>query len=79
MAVSEIVMPLASNPYFSAGFGLFGVGSAAAAGRALTQVAVAAFKREYVTTLQVPGNDKVKCAELSSRSVGYKDDPGSVW
>ena len=65
MALTEIVMSLASNPYFSAGFGLFGVGSAAAAGRALTQVAVAAFKREYVTTLQVPGNDKVKCAELS--------------
>ena len=58
MAVSELLISLASNPYFSAGAGLFGVGSLAAVGRALGQVSVAAFKRHYVTRLEVPCNDK---------------------
>jgi len=52
------VTSLASNPYFSAGFGLFGVGSAAAVGRNAAKVASAAFKRHFVTTLEVPCNDK---------------------
>ena len=53
MALTEMFLSLASNPYFSAGFGLFGVGSAAAMGRAVAKVSVAAFKRNYITTLQV--------------------------
>ena len=53
MALSEMFMSLASNPYFSAGFGLFGVGSAAAVGRAVAKVSVSAFRRKYITTLQV--------------------------
>ena len=53
MALTEMFLSLASNPYFSAGFGLFGVGSAAAVGRAAAKVSVAAFKRNYITTLQV--------------------------
>ena len=59
MALTELVTSLASNPYFSAGFGLFGVGSAAAVGRSLAKISVAAFRRHYITTLQVPCNDKV--------------------
>ena len=58
MAVNELLVSLASNPYFSAGAGLFGVGSLAAVGRTLGQASVAAFKRHYVTRLEVPCNDK---------------------
>ena len=58
MAVSEILVSLASNPYFSAGAGLFGVGSLAAVGRTLGQISLAALKRRYVTSLEVPCNDK---------------------
>ena len=59
MALAELVTSLASNPYFSAGFGLFGVGSAAAVGRSLVKISAAVFRRHYITTLQVPCNDKV--------------------
>ena len=55
MAMTEMIMSLASNPYFSAGFGLFGVGTAAAVGRAVAKVSVSAFRRKYITTLQVHG------------------------
>ena len=48
-----MLMSLASNPYFSAGFGLFGVGSVAAVGRAAAKLSAAAFRRSYITTLQV--------------------------
>ena len=37
---------------------MFGVGSLAALGRTLGQISVAAFKRHYVTRLEVPCNDK---------------------
>ena len=52
MTLTEILMSLASNPYFSAGAGLFGVGTLAAVGRSLGQISVAAVKRHYVTTLE---------------------------
>ena len=52
-AVSELLASLAANPYFSAGFGLFGLGGLAAAGRIAGKVAVAAGKRRLLTTLQV--------------------------
>jgi len=58
MAVTEMILSLASNPYFSAGAGLFGVGSVAAAGRILAKISLSAFRRRYITTLQVPCNDK---------------------
>ena len=44
MALTEMMLSLASNPYFSAGFGLFGVGSAAAVGRAMAKVSMASFR-----------------------------------
>ena len=68
MAVAEIVTALAANPYFrylgdpapapsfpplSAGFGLFGVGSLAAVGRAGVVLGAAAFRRHWVTSMQV--------------------------
>ena len=58
MAVSEMLMSLATNPYFSAGAGLFGVGTLAAVGRTLGTISVSAFKKHYVTSLEVPCNDK---------------------
>ena len=47
MAVTEMILSLASNPYFSAGAGLFGVGSVAAAGRILAKV----FSRNIFTII----------------------------
>jgi len=55
---TELLTSLASNPYFSAGFGLFGVGTLATAGRALGVLGVAALRRHWVTTVEVPCNDK---------------------
>ena len=49
--MAEFIQALSDNPYFGAGFGLFGVGAVAAAGRKASQSAVLIFKRHYVTTL----------------------------
>jgi chaperone BCS1 len=38
MGISELVSGLSENPYFGAGFGLFGVGVGAAISRKLAQV-----------------------------------------
>ena len=38
MAIGEVVASLSSNPYFGAGFGLFGVGAVAALARRGAQV-----------------------------------------
>ena len=38
MGLAEVVSSLSDNPYFGAGFGLFGVGAAAAVGKKATQV-----------------------------------------
>lgn len=53
-----MIASLAANPYFSAGFGLFGLGTLATLGRAGALLTAAAFRRHWVTTLQVPCNDK---------------------
>ena len=47
----EWISVFSDNPYFSAGFGLFGVGALAAAGRRITNAGVVLFQRHYVTTL----------------------------
>ena len=47
----EIITSLSENPYFGAGFGLFGVGALAASGRKLSKFALAIFKRNFVTSL----------------------------
>ena len=46
-----IVSTLSENPYFSAGFGLFGVGAVAAGGRKLTSAGLVLFRRHCITTL----------------------------
>jgi len=38
MGIADLVSGLAENPYFGAGFGLFGLGAGAAVLRKLTQV-----------------------------------------
>jgi len=58
MALTELAASLASNPYFSAGFGLFGVGTVAALGRGVAQISIALGKRHMVSSVQVPCNDK---------------------
>ena len=47
----EWISVFSDNPYFSAGFGLFGVGALAAAGRRIANAGVVLFQRHYVTTL----------------------------
>ena len=47
----EWISVISDNPYFSAGFGLFGVGALAAAGRRMANAGVVLFQRHYVTTL----------------------------
>ena len=46
-----VVSTLSENQYFSAGFGLFGVGALAAAGRKLTTASLVLFRRHCITTL----------------------------
>ena len=45
------IATLSENQYFSAGFGLFGVGALAAAGRRLTAASMVLFRRHCITTL----------------------------
>ena len=40
MGLGEIIHSLSDNPYFGAGFGLFGVGAAAAIGKKGAQVSL---------------------------------------
>ncbi|TRY60961.1 hypothetical protein TCAL_05735 [Tigriopus californicus] len=58
MGAMDILASLSENPYFGAGFGLFGVGAAASIGRKSFQSMVLLFKRHYVTTLEIPVNDR---------------------
>ena len=46
-----IISTLTENQYFSAGFGLFGVGALAAAGKKLTSAGLVLFRRHCITTL----------------------------
>lgn len=58
MAWSELITSLSTNPYFGAGFGLFGVGASAAILRKGLQGATVLFRRHYMITLEVPCRDK---------------------
>ncbi|ENN79957.1 mitochondrial chaperone BCS1 [Dendroctonus ponderosae] len=58
MTVLEYFSGLAENPYFGAGFGLFGVGAGAAVLRKGYQTGLILFRRHYMITLEVPCRDK---------------------
>lgn len=58
MTITEYIGALSDNPYFGAGFGLFGVGAGAALLRKGLQGALILFRRHYMITLEVPCRDK---------------------
>ncbi|KAK6632473.1 mitochondrial chaperone [Polyplax serrata] len=58
MTVIDYVESLSGNPYFGAGFGLFGVGAAAAVLRKCLLGATILFRRRWMMTLEVPCRDK---------------------
>ncbi|XP_026323717.1 mitochondrial chaperone BCS1 [Hyposmocoma kahamanoa] len=58
MILSEYIASLTQNPYFGAGFGLFGVGAGAAILRKGFQTSMILFRRHCMITLEVPCRDK---------------------
>ncbi|EDW58192.1 mitochondrial chaperone BCS1 [Drosophila virilis] len=58
MTWTELLSNLSTNPYFGAGFGLFGVGASAAILRKGLQGASILFRRHLMITLEVPCRDK---------------------
>lgn len=58
MTIIDYVQTLSDNPYFGAGFGLFGLGAGAALLRKGMQAGMILFRRHYMITLEVPCRDK---------------------
>lgn len=58
MTIHEYISALGDNPYFGAGFGLFGIGAGAALLRKGLQASLIFFRRNYMITLEVPCRDK---------------------
>lgn len=58
MTIMELISGLSDNPYFGAGFGLFGIATSAALLRKSAQGAIIFFRRHYMITLEVPCRDK---------------------
>ncbi|XP_043681669.1 mitochondrial chaperone BCS1 [Vespula pensylvanica] len=58
MTIVDYIHTLSENPYFGAGFGLFGVGAGAAILRKGMQAGMIFFRRHYMITLEVPCRDK---------------------
>ncbi|XP_017891949.1 mitochondrial chaperone BCS1 [Ceratina calcarata] len=58
MTIIDYVQTLSDNPYFGAGFGLFGLGAGAALLRKGMQTGMILFRRHYMITLEVPCRDK---------------------
>ncbi|CAF1609621.1 unnamed protein product [Rotaria magnacalcarata] len=55
--LSDLVATLSSNPYFGAGAGLIGIGTALAVLRRSSQYGLIFFRRQFMITLEVPNND----------------------
>ena len=58
MGITELAGSLTDNPYFGAGFGLFGLGALAAGSKRLLVVADVLVRRHYLTTVEVTCKDK---------------------
>lgn len=58
MPLADLFSSLGDNPYFSAGFGLVGVGTGLALLRKGSQFGFVFFRRNYMMTLEVPSKDK---------------------
>ncbi|XP_971798.2 mitochondrial chaperone BCS1 [Tribolium castaneum] len=58
MTLTDYISALSDNPYFGAGFGLFGLGAGAALLRKGLQGSLILFRRHYMITLEVPCRDK---------------------
>lgn len=56
--MSDLISSLGDNPYFSAGFGLVGVGAVVAGLRKGSQHGLVALRRLALITLEVPSKDK---------------------
>ncbi|CAF1119177.1 unnamed protein product [Rotaria sordida] len=55
--LSDLITSLSSNPYFGAGAGLIGIGTALAILRRSSQYGLIFFRRQFMITLEVPNND----------------------
>lgn len=58
MTLTDYIGSLGNNPYFGAGFGLFGLGAGVAVLRKGVQGAAIYFRRHHLITLEVPCRDK---------------------
>ena len=58
MGFTELVSSLADNPYFGAGFGLFGIGAMATISKKGSQLGWSLFQRQYMTTVEITCKDK---------------------
>lgn len=55
--LSDLLATLSTNPYFGAGAGLIGIGTALAVLRRSSQYGLIFFRRQFMITLEVPNND----------------------
>jgi len=56
--MAEFLVSLASNPYFSAGFGLVGVGTGLAVLRSALRGSAVLARRRFLVSLEIPNKDK---------------------